>query len=205
MHDQPIPTIIPAEPDTTPDLTPAIALLRKLFAAGWKADHSYEIADDATVYGLIHPSGREASAVVYPDGQHTVTLSGLDLGQVVGAVTGAGLAPDSVQPACLNLLTPGHGCTGTPEPGGLHCADCIKADWWLSLAADLRTIAERAAALAGTDTPPVFGPYLGIYTSYVESDADRAVPVVDALAAAFGTTALTQTEGRGTTGAPSGR
>lgn len=72
-------------------------------------------------------------------------------------------------------------------------------DYWTTIADDLVQIADRIRALAGTPTPPAFAPYLSIYSNYVADDADRSVPVVDGLAAAFGATAVTKTEGRGAT------
>ncbi|MFI6160358.1 hypothetical protein ACIA59_10460 [Micromonospora haikouensis] len=71
-------------------------------------------------------------------------------------------------------------------------------DYWLTAAADLRVAADRIAALAGTDTPPVFGPSLYLYSNYTETAAPRSAAVVDAIAAAFGAAATTKTEGRGT-------
>ncbi|MEV0805760.1 hypothetical protein [Micromonospora sp. NPDC050200] len=70
----------------------------------------------------------------------------------------------------------------------------VAADCWLSLAADLRQVADRIATLAGTDTRPA-SVNLAILGSVMEGDAERMVPLVDALAAAFGTTAAIGADG----------
>lgn len=82
---------------------------------------------------------------------------------------------------------------GTPE----RPATPTEPDYWLTIAADLRAAAERIATLAGTPTPPVFGPYVSIYSNYNEKDSESSTSIVDALAAAFGAQAETKTEGRG--------
>ncbi|MEV4384366.1 hypothetical protein AB0J68_01355 [Micromonospora sp. NPDC049580] len=70
-------------------------------------------------------------------------------------------------------------------------------DYWLTIAGDLRQAADRIATLAGTPKPTSLTPYLSVSSSYSATDADAAVPIVDAIAAAFGATATTKTEGRG--------
>ncbi|MFI6228917.1 hypothetical protein ACIBCR_16560 [Micromonospora echinospora] len=85
----------PATPDTTPDLTAVVALLRKLIAAGWEVDYAYPYSDGSVCRGLIHPTGREVQVRIYRDRTVGLSLSDLTFEQAVGAVTGAGLAPDA--------------------------------------------------------------------------------------------------------------
>ncbi|WP_326564521.1 hypothetical protein [Micromonospora peucetia] len=86
----------PADKVTTPavDLTPAVTTGRALLAAGWIYDATSPMADDTTIRTLLHPTGREIHArTVDGDEMTDLTLTGLTLEQVAGAITGAGLAP----------------------------------------------------------------------------------------------------------------
>lgn len=90
-----------------PGLTAAMAAGRGLLAAGWRYDSTTPMADDTTIRDLLHPTGREISARTSRDGeQTTLTMTGLDLVQVAGAITGAGLtAPAAEQPAAEQPAT----------------------------------------------------------------------------------------------------
>ncbi|MFY1658542.1 hypothetical protein [Micromonospora sp. WMMD1274] len=71
-------------------------------------------------------------------------------------------------------------------------------DYWVTMAADLRAAADHIASLAGTPMPHGFlPPHLSIAYAFDEHKAEKTVPVIDAIAAAFGFTAETKTEGRG--------
>ncbi|MEU4777501.1 hypothetical protein [Micromonospora sp. NPDC023633] len=77
-----------------PGLTAATGAVRALHAAGWKVDRVDQLADGSTERALLHPSGREITAITDGGRDSTdLTLTGLTLDQVAGAVTGAGLAP----------------------------------------------------------------------------------------------------------------
>jgi hypothetical protein len=79
-----------------PGLTAAMAAGRALLAAGWRIDSTDQLADGSTQRSLLHPSGREISAITDGGRDSTeLTLTGLDLVQVAGAITGAGLATAS--------------------------------------------------------------------------------------------------------------
>lgn len=85
MHQQPIPAA---------NLTAATAAGRALLAAGWRYDATSPMADDTTIRTLLHPTGREIHARTVDGGETTaLTMTGLSLDQVAGAVLGAGLAP----------------------------------------------------------------------------------------------------------------
>jgi hypothetical protein len=75
-----------------PGLTAAMAAGRGLLAAGWTLDSVHQMGGQ-TVRTLLHPSGREieAGTDIYDGDTTALTLSGLDLVQVAGAITGAGL------------------------------------------------------------------------------------------------------------------
>ncbi|SBT63959.1 hypothetical protein GA0070622_0927 [Micromonospora sediminicola] len=85
------------------------------------------------------------------------------------------------------------------QPQTRNNTEPAKPDHWLTMADELRQVADRIATLAGTPTPPVFGPYVSIYSNYNQEDGERSTPIVDALASAFGVKAETKTEGRGRT------
>jgi hypothetical protein len=91
-----------------PGLTAAMTAGRALLAAGWKVGSADQLADGSTQRNLLHPSGRARAitAITDPDGGNTeLTMYGLDLVQVAGAITGAGLTtPD--QPADERPATP---------------------------------------------------------------------------------------------------
>lgn len=81
-----------------PGLTAAMRVGRELLAAGWKVDSVDQLADGSTERHMLHPSGREITAITDGGRDSTeLTMTGLSLEQVAGAVTGAGLAP-AVEP-----------------------------------------------------------------------------------------------------------
>lgn len=85
-----------------------------------------------------------------------------------------------------------------PQTHQKNATEPAVPDYWLSMAADLREIANRIATLAGTPMPHGFlPPSLSVAYAYNEADAEKTVPVVDAIAAALGSTAETRTDGRG--------
>lgn len=69
-------------------------------------------------------------------------------------------------------------------------APLAEPDYWLSLAADLRAVADRIGSLAET---PAHVSYVtvGICAGLVPSEAPDGITTVDAIAAAFGTAAST--------------
>ncbi|WP_018587967.1 hypothetical protein [Salinispora arenicola] len=81
---------------------------------------------------------------------------------------------------CENPLpTPAAEPQATPGP-----------DYWQALAADLRAVADRVAALAGTPAHVSFVT-VGICAGLVPSEAPDGIATVDAIAAAFGGSAST--------------
>ncbi len=77
-----------------PGLTAAMTAGRALLAAGWRYDSTSPMANDTTIRTLLHPTGREIHARTVDGGEQTdLTMTGLSLEQVAGAVTGAGIAP----------------------------------------------------------------------------------------------------------------
>lgn len=75
-----------------PGIAAAVAAGRALLAAGWHYDSTTPMADDTTIRTLLHPSGREITARTVNGGEQTdLTMTGLTLEQVAGAITGAGL------------------------------------------------------------------------------------------------------------------
>ncbi|NYT96297.1 hypothetical protein [Salinispora sp. H7-4] len=61
-----------------------------------------------------------------------------------------------------------------------------RSDYWLSLAADLRAVADRIGSLAGTPAPDVSASLALFVGPFLEGDHDRRLPVVEAIAAALG-------------------
>jgi hypothetical protein len=202
-----------------PGLTAAMAAGRGLLAAGWRYDSTSPMADDSTIRTLLHPSGREINARTSRHGDSTaLTMTGLDLVQVAGAITGAGLTA-SEQPEHSHIAGSGGGpgqcsavCTCGVTFDGFDTiaeADALLADhiaqatadpddYWLRLAASLHEVADRIATLAGTDSGPHASANLYLRASLFDSDADRAIPIINAIADALGVSTETKTEGRGT-------
>jgi hypothetical protein len=104
----------------------------------------------------------------------------------------------------------GHRAGPAAQPGDATCQWCnavyesTKApaadpdDYWVQLAADLHQVADRIATLAGTDSGPHASANLYLRASLFDSDADRAIPIINAIADALGVSTETKTEGRGT-------
>ncbi|NBE80346.1 hypothetical protein [Micromonospora rubida] len=103
---------------TLPDLTAATAALRALYAAGWRPDTVTPLDGGAAEYVLIHPSGRQITAVTDRHAQCIdLDVRGLDLAQAVGAVTGAGLAPAVEQPRTIKARYLAAGMTVVYDDG----------------------------------------------------------------------------------------
>lgn len=91
-----------------PGLTAAMTAGRALLAAGWMYDSTSPMADDTTIRTLLHPSGREINARTVDGGEQTdLTLTGLTLDQVAGAITGAGLVETIASPSIVEQPEPG--------------------------------------------------------------------------------------------------
>lgn len=156
----------------SPGLTAATTTARALLAAGWIYDSTSPMANDTTIRSLLHGTGREIHARTVDGGELTdLTLTGLTLEQVAGAITGAGLAPAAPTAP-----------TAQPAP-----------DYWRNLVADVHEAGDRIATLAGTTTYPG-NVRLNILVSTSTRQVDLTVPLVDKLAAAFDTTAATDVE-----------
>jgi hypothetical protein len=231
-----------------PGLTAAMAAGRGLLAAGWKYDDYEPLADGSTQRTLLHPSGREITAITSRDGDSTeLRLTGLDLVQVAGAITGAGLTAASDDEAEVDeqawYFTFRYDATdretgtalsgryvrivGTYEQarqqavdrfGGYWIADQTtedevgdllseglselriappEPDYYTRLAASLREIADQIATLAGTGTRPLRFAYLYLSAATIKSEAEQAIPVVDAMASALNLTAETKRRSTG--------
>lgn len=70
-------------------------------------------------------------------------------------------------------------------------------DYYAELAAQLHQVADQIAALAGQDIRPLGYASMYLTAGFDREAADVTVPVVDAVAAAFGAKAETTFEGRG--------
>ncbi|WP_043541378.1 hypothetical protein [Salinispora pacifica] len=95
--------------------------------------------------------------------------------------------PDGLPPTCRHCGL----ATGTTDPccsASLGLSDDTEAaepDYWLSLAADLRRVADRIASLAGTPAPDIY-PTLSVHVGlYVAAGHEERRPMVDAIAAAL--------------------
>lgn len=74
--------------------------------------------------------------------------------------------------------------------------DTTPDDYWTQLAAELHTVADQLATLAGTTGEP-YSAFLSLSAGYSATAAETTVPVVDAIASVLGMTATTKSEGRG--------
>ena len=93
-----------------PGIPAAMTAGRALLAAGWKVDSVDQLADGSTERHMLHPSGREITAIT-DGGRDTteLTLTNLTLEQAAGAVTGAGLGeqPEQTREIKARYLTAG--------------------------------------------------------------------------------------------------
>lgn len=216
---EPATTPTATEPDDATTHLPE--LTRPLAYTGWVLDAVTPMAGAATRYSYLHPVGGEVVATVErgdPDDVVELRITDLDMEQAVGAVRGAGLTgaqpPTNLLDAVRAVIDAGQLEWGTGVDvdrvqGLAHsrliaayqaatgAAEPAESDHWTDMAADLRQITDRIASLAGTPVPPDFGAHVSIYSNYTAADADRSVPVVDAIAEALGIAATTETEGRG--------
>ncbi|MEW2474649.1 hypothetical protein AB0875_12740 [Micromonospora gifhornensis] len=88
-----------------------------LQVAGWVHDATTPMADGRTEELLLHPSGRQITAMTAADGTTELTMTGLTLEQVADAVTAAGLTGQSAAPTEVDALVDGI-TTLLDGPGG---------------------------------------------------------------------------------------